>query len=59
MLVDWPTPSLATRAVMSAVTVMNATLPRPEGPSRRARRSAEMKKPAEPTMFDAKKSAEP
>ena len=51
-LVAWPRPTFATRAVTSAVTVMNATLPRPAGPSERATSSAATRKPAAPTMFD-------
>jgi hypothetical protein len=38
---------------------MKATVPRPEGPSIRARSSAATKKPAEPTMLEAKKRTDP
>src|SRR5688500_15529730 len=58
-LVACPRPTLATRDVTSAVTVMKATLPRPDGPSERATSRAATKKPAAPTTLAVKKRTDP
>ena len=54
-----PIPRPASRAATRAVTVMKAIVPRPVGPSARARIRTATKKPALPATFDQKSSAEP
>ena len=58
-LVAWPRPTLVIPAVTRAVTVMKATLPRPDGPSPRARSRAATRKPAARTTLATKSRAEP